>query len=480
MSSSINVPDLPETDLSAVKPIRGHFGRHGVDNILRNFSDKSSIHDMQEKGVDNRMMFGINPYYMALVKGEGLTDAEDKEILPVMPPSKPLQHLVVPIITEVADISGEKDPSNQNHYSPEELKGKLLHKYDEIALGYVARACSAHCRYCYRLDLFNDSTGKGVVKPEELRDYVLNYNNSLAAGGGIDATTGEPRWPVTEILLSGGDPMVLTNRHLYKYLAASAEAGVDVIRIGTKEMAFRPMRFDSHFAETLRIFHQHYPRAHINIVNHFSHPDEFLERDDIGHYRKENGYDVWLTPVSEARRNMAQLDFVSLDNQTPVIRRVNDSVETLHLLHRALRRGGIAFKYVFQCRKIEGHNAFAVPVEESWRLHNESQKGLSDGSKSRFAMSTEDGKLEVVSVTNDLVIMKIYRSPHAAHTQGDVIIARRNPEALWFSDYKDYIVYDGRQSGPMQSSATQVNFLLRRQNLWVTSGSSSIQLPDIS
>ncbi len=475
-STPIDVPELPDTELSQVKPIRGRFEKEGVFNVLRNFYSEEQIKGMQEKGVDSRMVFGINSYYMALVKGEGLSDANGNILLPAMPPSPALQHLVVPIVAEAIDKSGEKDPSNQIRYSPDELKGKLLHKYDEIVLGYTALACSAHCRYCYRLDLFNGSTGKGLVKPEELRDYVLGYNRDLAARGGVDEN-GEKRWPVSEILLSGGDPMVLSNKQLYKYLAASAEAGVDVVRIGTKEMAFRPMRFDGALAETLRIFHARYPNTHINIVMHFTHPDEFLERDEKNQYKQENGHYVWLASVKQAMAHLGSLAFVSFDNQTPVILHVNDDAQALHLLHRELRRGGVSFKYIFQCREIEGHKAFAVPVEEAWRLHNQAQKGLSDGARSRFALSTEWGKLEVVSVTDGtgdlsmnglpeeaaapmqsvfgegLIIMKMHRSPFAAHTQGDIVIARRNPKALWITDYEDRIIYDGRKQGAAKYEA---------------------------
>lgn len=467
----IEVPELPDTELSEVKPIRGRFEKEGVFNVLRNFYNEEQIRGMQEKGVDSRMVFGINPYYMALVKGEGLQDSKGNVILPAMAPSKALQSLVVPIVAEAIDKSGEKDPSNQIRYSPDELKGKILHKYDEIVLGYTALACSAHCRYCYRLDLFNGSTGKALVKPEELRAYIVEYNETLATRGGVDPTTGDKRWPITEVLLSGGDVMVSSNKQLYKYMAASAEAGVDVIRIGTKEMAFRPMRFDASLAETFKIFHARYPNTHINIVTHFSHPDEFLERNEKGAYRKDNGHHVWLKPVKDALFHMGQLGFVSMENQTPIIKDVNDNVDDLHILHRELRRGGISFKYLFQCREIEGHKAFAVPVEEAWRLHNESQKGLTDASRSRFAMSTEWGKLEVMSVTTaggselsvalaesvatatdaifgeGLVIMKMHRAPFAAHEQGDVVIARCNPKALWISDYEDRILYDGRKQG---------------------------------
>jgi lysine 2,3-aminomutase len=470
-SAPVAMPvSIPETELASVKPIRGRIEKENVFKTLQNFYDEETIRKMQQSGVDSRMVIGLNSYYMALVKGEGLKGAGEEILLPAMPPSAALQNLVVPIIAEAMDTSGEKDPSNQIRYSPEDLKGKILHKYDEIVLGYAALACSAHCRYCYRLDLFNGSTGKGLVKPEELRDYVLSYNRAVAANGYRAPDTGVRRWPVSEILLSGGDIMVSSNKQLYKYLAASAEAGVDIIRLGTKEMAFRPMRFDQNLVQTLQIFHERYPDVRINVVTHFTHPDEFLERDSDNQYKMENGRYLWLKPVREAMENLSPLGFVDFNNQTPLIKHVNDNAELLHLLHRALQLGGIASKYIFQCREIEGHKAFAVPVEQAWRLHNESQKGLSDGSRSRFVMSAEAGKTEVVSVIDaspdllsmapnrqsmkpdglfrdGLVFLKMHRSPAEAASQGDLIIARRNPDALWLSDYEDRIIYDGRKQG---------------------------------
>jgi len=488
-ASPIQVPDnLPDTALAEVKPIRGRFGQQHVAKALEEFYDKDQIKQMQDSGVDQRMVFGINSYYMGLVKGEGVKDSAGNEILPAMPPSVPLQHLVVPVVAEAIDKSGEKDPSNQIRYSPDELKGKILHKYDEIVLGYVALACSAHCRYCYRLDLFNGSTGKGLVRPEELRDYVRGYNETLKANNGIDLATGDRRYPITEVLLSGGDAMVLSNKQLYKYIAAAAEGGVHVVRIGTKEMAFRPMRFDENLAETLRLLHARYPHVHINIVTHFSHPDEMLERDAQGNYRMENGYRLWLKPVQKALENMSGLSFVSLDNQTPMIKGVNDSVEAMHILHQELKRSGVKSKYIFQCREIEGHKAFAVPVEQAWRIHTDSQKGLSDAARSRFAMSTEWGKLEVFSVTEampnasllslsdekagaaealfgeGLIVFKVHRSPLAAHSQADLVIARRNPQALWISDYEDRILFDGRKQNVADKYEGVVDALLAAED----------------
>lgn len=339
-------------------------------------------------------------------------------------------------------------------------------------MGYVAVACSAHCRYCYRLDLFNGTTGKGVVKPEEFRDYIIKYNTMLAENGNKDPKTGMVRYPIREIILSGGDALVLSNKNLYMYMSATAEAGISIVRIGSKELAFRPSRIDDHMIEMLETFHKNYPEVHVHIVTHFTHPDEFLLRDTNGYYIKHNGGYKWIGIVKHAVNSLRRLHYVSLENQTPIILNINNNKDILHLLHQELRRNNVRPKYIFQCRDIEGHAAFAVPLEDAWRTHNEAMKGVADSSRSRFVMSTEWGKIEVVSmikgsgitdcvnniseITNSkvktllakgLIVFKIHRSPYSATSQGELIIAHSNSEAYWLTDYEDRILYDGRKEG---------------------------------
>ena len=499
---------IPTTDLDKFPITRGRFDTKKVEMMLQKIYSPSEVEEMKAAGVDKRMVFGINPHYLALALGGGLNDeVTGEEVLPDMPASTAILALVMPRLGESFDISGEKDPSNQNRYAGA-LSGKLLHKYDEIVLAYSALACSAHCRYCYRLDLFNGSTGKSLVKADELRAYVSEYNSALKeislrtgqeyngptyvsmedlekypllmqrASFEYDIAENEKHvfYPVNEVLLSGGDPMVLTNHKLYEYMAAAAAADVSIVRIGTKEMAFRPERFDAGFADTLRMFHENYPNVHVNIVVHFSHPDEFLERTVGGRYiRQNNGY-KWLKTVEAAVNRMTSLSFVSLENQTPMIDKVNNNAQALHLLHQELRRKNVKPKYIFQCREIEGHKAFAVPVEEAWRIYTESQKGVSDTARSRFAMSSEWGKMEIISVVDGVptevaanlpetvkgalkdgfIVFKIHRSPYSAETQSDIVIARRNPQALWLSGYEDRIIYDGRKQGKERFNALAI------------------------
>ena len=481
--------DIPKTHMKHVRPMRGRFTHERVDALLRDIYDENEYTEMIDAGVDKRMMFGTNPHYQALVMGEELRDHDDTVLVPKMPPSLPIAALILPRLNEAFDLDGSKDPSNQMNFTPasNSLHGKLLHKYDEIVLGYASPTCSAHCRYCYRLDLFNKDTGKMSVRPEELRDYILNYNSELEKNGGIDPKTGERRYPIRELLLSGGDIMVLPNRTLYRFAVAAGQAGVSILRFGTKEIAFRPERFDKALADTFRIIHDEFPHLHLYIVSHFSHPDEFLVRDQDNNYIPNDngpGYQ-WMDVSKAAVENMLSLSFVTIENQTPIISHVNDREQDLRILHEECRRMGVRPKYIFQGRDIQGHKAFSLPVEEAWRIHNNTMKGLSDTARSRFSMSTEWGKMEVVGVIgginedslyfdhlpialqsafkdifeDGLVIFKIYRSPYDANSQGDLVIARRNPEALWISGYEDRILYDSRKPAHEKYSGLISSFI---------------------
>jgi len=367
--------------------------------------------------------------------------------------SEAVKNLIKARPEEMDDLDGEADPSNQLKYSP--VPG-LLHKY-ELCLIYVVRTCSSWCRYCYRSDFLTGKTEKDTASIHEITEYMKGHNASVEAG----VITDKPK--VREALLSGGDPMVLSNRNLFDYLNALAEAGLEVIRIGTKEMAFYPERFDDNFFQMLDLFHELHPQVLVAFMVHFTHPDEFLRLNEAGEYVTDEAGHVLRNPLVErAAQKLRSRPFVTLENQTPIIDSVNDDADTLRLLQRELKRMGVNNHYFFQCREIEGHRAFAVPVETAWKLHAESQHGLSGIERSRFALSTEAGKMELVSVTEGderlraiggelgqalaegVVVFRLHRTPFEDR-QSDIVIARRNPDALWITGYEDRILYDGRK-----------------------------------
>ncbi len=384
--------------------------------------------------------------------------------------SKALQRLVKASPEETMDLAGSPDPANQMDYSPVE---GLLHKY-ELGLIYVASTCSAHCRFCYREELIAGKTiprsdgynaRKGLAQIGEVVAYIRRHNRAVGDNHGRHPQTG--RKILREILLSGGDPMVLSNKKLAAWLSALAEAGIDAIRIGTKELAFFPDRFDQAFFTMLDGFHALYPRVQLRMMVHFNHPDEFLVQRQHGDARNPCGDVEWLPTTRQAVDELRQRPWISLDNQAPIIRGINDNPEALHILQRELRRAGIQNHYFFCGRDIVGHKAFNVPIERAWRIVNESQKGLSGvESHARLALSHFKGKVEVVAVVNDaldvfsqtgaqadkrvtgqandgIVIFKLIRSPGDAEERSSISIVERNPEAIWLDGYEDRVLHDG-------------------------------------
>ncbi|XBQ16486.1 MAG: hypothetical protein ABL308_01100 [Oceanicaulis sp.] len=393
---------------------------------------------LEKAGVSDRLPPRATGYYLDLAKR-----------------STAVKNLIKARPEEMDDLSGEADPSNQLKYSP--IPG-LLHKY-ELVLLYVVRTCSSWCRYCYRSDFLTGKTGKDTASIHEIKEYITGHNEKVASG----EITDKPK--IREALLSGGDPMVLSNRNLFDYLNGLAEAGLEVIRIGTKEMAFFPERFDDNFFEMLDLFHELHPQVLLAFMVHFTHPDEFLRVSETGdHVRDEDGRLLRNPLVERAAQRLRSRPFVTLENQTPIIDSVNDDADTLRLMQQELKRMGVNNHYFFQCREIEGFRAFAVPVEKAWKIHAESQHGLSGIERSRFALSTEAGKMELVALTEGderlrsvggelgqalaegLAVFRLHRTPFE-NRQSDLVIARRNPEALWITGYEDRILYDGRVEG---------------------------------
>ncbi len=383
--------------------------------------------------------------------------------------SEALQALVKASPKETMDLAGEPDPGRQMDYSPVE---GLIHKY-ELGLIYVASTCSAHCRFCYREELIARKTvrrpdgsaaPKGLASIPELVAYIREHNRLVAENGGRHPATG--RVALREILMSGGDPLVLNNRKIGAWLAALAEAGIDSIRIGTKELAFFPDRIDDTFLAMLDSFHESYPHVQLRMVLHFNHPDEFLLKAAGGHWRENAaGTPLWRENTRRAVEALRRRHWVSLSNQTPIIRGINDDAETLRELQRELKRAGVENHYFFCGRDIIGHKAFNVPIEEAWRILNESQKGLSGiEAQARLVLSHFKGKIEVVAVVDDapraiagaedgFVIFKLIRSPADAAGRSKISIVRRRQRAVWIDAYADRMIYDGAEIFPRNARA---------------------------
>ena len=431
-----------------------------VDDDMKDFysdAELKALVDLNgtDRAVETRMPVKITRHYFEQARN-----------------SAAMQQLIKASPNETADLAGSQDPGKQMDYSPVE---GLLHKY-EIGLIYVASTCSAHCRFCYREELIAKKevarpdgamAPKGLAKVEDICNYIVEHNRLVEQNGGVHPETGREK--LREILMSGGDPMVLSNKIIGRWWSSLAEAGIENIRLGTKELAFFPDRFDDAFFAMLDGFHENYPNINIRFVVHFNHPDEFLKKDADGKYIPHEGGFEWLDNTLRSVRGLKSRSWVNVDNQSPIIKGINDCADALRIQQRELKRNGIENSRYYCGRDIVGHRAFNLTIEEAWKILNESQKQLSGiEAHARLSITHYKGKTEVVAVTdepfnmpggeNGVLIFKLYRNAADAKDKGKVAIVGRNPEAIWFNDYEDRVLFDEAGLFPKSSAEAKPGF----------------------
>lgn len=441
----LDTVENPRYDRDSINGLAPFLEERAPDDILSFYTqdELAALRSLKgtERDVEERMPVKMTRHYFELAKN-----------------SEGLKQLVKASPEETQDLAGAEDPGFQMDYSPVE---GLLHKY-EMGLMYVVSTCSAHCRFCYREELISRKeierqdgsvAKKGLAQIPDIISYVHSHNAAVANNGELHPDSGREK--LREILLSGGDPMVLPNSKIAAWLAALAEAGIESIRIGTKELAFFPQRFDEAFFKMMDGFHANYPDVGLRLMIHFNHPDEFLLKDENGEYIEEaSGILKWHPETKRAMQGLVERGWISIENQSPIIKGVNDDADALRIMQRAIKRVGANNHYFFCGRDIVAHKAFNVPIETAWQILNESQKGLSGvETHARLSITHYKGKTEVAAVTNKpipgvpgtengVVIFKILRNAASAPDRGKVCIVARNPDAIWFDGYADRVIYD--------------------------------------
>jgi lysine 2,3-aminomutase len=174
----------------------------------------------------------INPYYLSLIQELG----------------DPLWKQVVPDEKELLDTMGMEDPLAEEEHSP---VPNITHRYPDRVLFLVSNQCAIHCRFCTRKRKIGRQfavTGKTV---SEGIAYIRFHRE------------------VRDVLISGGDPLMLADEQLAEILAAMrAIPHVEIIRIGTRVPCVLPQRVTKRLVKTLQRFHPLY------INTHFNHPAE--------------------------------------------------------------------------------------------------------------------------------------------------------------------------------------------------------------
>ena len=310
-------------------------------------------------------------------------------------PEDPIAKMCLPSIDEL-DPSGSFDTSGEQDNT---AQTGLQHKYSQTALILTTNVCAMYCRHCFRKRLV------GISK-EELNKQVDQ---------GIRYVHEHPE--INNVLLSGGDALMLPNVILRRYLdELSSVDSLDFIRIGSRVPVVFPERIlqDDERMEILRIYGK---KKALYLVTQFNHPRE------IGEKQKE-AIRLLLPSLSQIR------------NQTVLLKGVNDNGQILGDLLRKLTGIGVAPYYVFQCRPVRGvKGRFQVPLLEAADIIADAkalQNGI--GKSFRFAMSHPRGKIEILGTDeNRRMLFKFHQSKYKKD-EGLIFSAELSPYDTWLDE----------------------------------------------
>ncbi|PID48634.1 MAG: EF-P beta-lysylation protein EpmB [Proteobacteria bacterium] len=238
-------------------------------------------------------------------------------------PNDPLLRQVLPINAEMQILTGyQSDPVGDSHAT---VAPGLLHKYQGRALLLTTKACAIHCRYCFRRHFpYSDSNPL-----HENWQSALNYLKQHS--------------DIHEIILSGGDPLTLSDARLYELGKKLARlTNIQRLRLHTRLPIVLPERIDENLLTCLAKLKQ---RFQLIIVIHANHAQELAATD-----------------VQHALNQLHQAN-ITLLNQSVLLRSINDNTDTLCQLSEALFAQHVLPYYLHVLDKVQGAAHFAVPDE---------------------------------------------------------------------------------------------------------------------
>ena len=286
----------------------------------------------------------ITPYYLSLM------DPED--------PEDPIRLQAIPRVVEV-------DEKVQREGEPDALREEgdipgLTHRYPDRVLMTVTTFCAVYCRHCMRKRIFSE--GERARTKEEI-DRMISYIREHEE--------------IRDVLISGGEPLSLGNDKIEYILRELRKIRhVEIIRFGTRLPVLAPQRF---FDEDLLDVLEKYSPVWIN--THFNHPRE-------------------VTELSAEAVDRLLRRGIPVNNQTVLLKGVNDEPETMLELMRSLLRIKVKPQYLFHCDPIKGAIHFRTSVDKGIEIMRYLRGRISGMGIPTYAVDLPGGKGKVPLLPN--------------------------------------------------------------------------------
>ncbi len=304
-----------------------HDWRWQTANLIRSLEDLEGVLplDGREKSalaaVAAKYHFALTPYYASLIRTGD--------------PDDPIRRQSVPLPDEEIYYDHERsDPLAEEVRSP--VPG-LTHRYPDRALLVTTNYCYMYCRHCTRKRIWTSGETQATRKAiEKMIAYVAGHKE------------------IRDVIISGGDPLTLPQGKLEFVLSRLRDIDhVDIIRIGSRVPVVMPMRIDS---ELVSILGRHGP---LWLNTQFNHPRE-------------------VTAEAAAAVDRLLRAGIPVNNQSVLLRGVNDRPGTMVELNQALLRAKIRPYYLFQCDPVIGAEHFRTSIETGLEIM-ENLRGRTSG-----------------------------------------------------------------------------------------------------
>ncbi|GIL17672.1 MAG: L-lysine 2,3-aminomutase [Oligoflexia bacterium] len=319
-----------------------------LQNSLKSQADFEKNFELTEEEKkafrDSQGVFNIRttPYYANLCRPD---------------PKDPLRRIMMPTVMELED--GQQallDPLGEKKNNP---VSRIIHRYSDRVLFLVTDICSVYCRYCTRKHFTGQD--QAFIKESEFHqalDYVRSHPE------------------IREVILSGGDPLTLSDSHLEKVLSSIREIDhVEIIRVGTRMPVVCPMRVTPELSQILRKY------APVFVMTHFNHPRE-------------------VTLEAKQALEMMVDHGVPVLNQMVLLNGVNNHPAIVQALSRRLLACRVKPYYMFQCDPSEGSDHFRTSIEDSEAIQRELWGHLSGLAMPTLSLDIPNGGGKVTLAPN--------------------------------------------------------------------------------
>jgi len=335
---------------------------------LKDFIELSPKEEKKLKEITQRHPMRVTAYYMSLINWDD--------------PDDPVRKMAIPSLNEFS-LQGSYDTSGEAENT--KLSG-LQHKYQETALILATNRCATYCRHCFRKRLVGLQTREIIERFEDAAEYIKLHKH------------------INNVLITGGDPLVLKNEIVEKFLSILSDfPQIKFIRFGSRAPVTFPSRFED--VELLKILSNYsLPDRRIYVVTQFNHPNEIT------------------------KQSIKAVDNLIKSGDNPV---------TLANLLNGLVSIGVNPYYVFQCRPVKRVKMhFQVPLCRGIEIVEKAKEHCNGHSKRfKYIMSHRTGKIEILGIFEDEIYFKYHQAKNRKRL-GKIFTRPVDPSAGWLDDFK--------------------------------------------